>query len=152
MVFWKGKIELYLPKYTYAPGENITGEINLKLKKSIKARGLNVCLKGVEITTKVSRGADGSSRTKTNRVTLCDIEIPVDGEKEYKEGKYNFELPIPPDALDAPSKADGVLGGVMDAVDFINRTNRRTEWSVKSYLDIPKGFDVSKTQKIVLKK
>ncbi|UCF09291.1 MAG: hypothetical protein JSW28_09565, partial [Thermoplasmata archaeon] len=47
MVFWKGKIELNLPKYTYSPGENITGEITLKLKKSIKARGLNVCLNGV---------------------------------------------------------------------------------------------------------
>ena len=95
MVLWKGKIELHLPKYTYSPGENITGEINLKLKKSIKARGLNVCLKGVEITTKVSRGADGSSRTKTNRVTLCDITIPVDGERNTRKESTILSCPFP---------------------------------------------------------
>ena len=73
-------------------------------------------------------------------------------QKEYKSGSYNFELPIPSDALDGPQEPEGAVGGIVKTLEFASGTRRRTEWTVITNLDIPKGFDVSKEQKIALQK
>jgi hypothetical protein len=148
--FWKGKIELKVPTYTYAPGETIKGEVTLELKKPTKARKITIRLVGAELTTR-REFSGGSYRTHHHRVNICDILIPLDGEKEYKEGKYDFEITVPPDALHDRNIRNGALGGVVEAVEIVTGTDRHREWYLEANLDIPMGFDVSKKQDIVIR-
>jgi len=84
--FWKGKIEIVLPKYSYSPGEKTEGEIDLKMKKPKKARELTISLIGKEIITKYVVRSDGRRRTRRESITICDLKIALDGEKEYSGG------------------------------------------------------------------
>ena len=86
IAFWKGKIELMLQKHSYSPGETINGEIHLKLKKPIKARKIEIRLLGQEKITSRHVSSRGGYHTRTNTYTICDVRIPLDGEKDYLNG------------------------------------------------------------------
>ncbi len=150
--FWKGKLELTLDKYTFAPGETITGNINLKLKKRQKARKMEVKLLGQEKTSERYRRSDGSMGHRTHIHTICNISIPLDGEKEYHKSDYKFEITIPPDVLDVGARPDGTLGTVLQAAEYLSGRRRNLVWKIIANLDIPWGFDVSNKQKIVVRK
>ena len=145
--FGKGKIEMTLNKYGFGFGETITGTVNLQLKKPYQARGLYVMLLGEEITKKQVRGSDGHMRTETHRHTIWDQKIPLGGEQEYSGGQYNFQLPTPAQAPYAQAPG-GTMGNVVQAATFLTGQNRRHEWHVIAFLDIPKGFDVKKKQQV----
>jgi hypothetical protein len=148
--FWKGKIELNMPKYSFHPGENMTGTISLKLKKPIKARKVEVRFLGQEKITRRRRSSDGRMRTDTDTITICDIEVPLDGEKEYQNETYDFNITVPPDVLETAKRPDGALGGLLQAAEYMSGQRRRKEFHIIANLDIPMGFDVSKKQDIVI--
>jgi hypothetical protein len=153
MLFGKGKIEMILGKYNYKPGESITGDINLKLKKTIRARGLTVQLIGEET---ISRRSSRQDRSETNRI--YDVKIPLDGEKDYKGGTYKFEMKIPETILDRTYKKEeapgGKIGTAVKAFKYLTSEPERTrtivDWHVIANLDVPKAFDVTKKQQITI--
>lgn len=148
--FWKGKMELKLDKYSFDPGENIKGTLIYKLKKNTKARKITIRLIGEEKQTSRRRDSDGHMTTDTRTVKFFDLEIPLDGEKDYKEGSYDFNVPIPKNLFDPGQRPKGVVGDIVGALESLGGSRRDIQWTLMANLDIPKGFDLSKKQKIVI--
>ena len=146
--FWKGKIDLKISKHNYSPGETIKGTLHLKLKKPTKARKVTIRLLGEEKVTRRRRDSQGRSRSSTRTYRICDVLIPLDGEREYSEDTFEFEVPIPKEVLQG--RPDGVAGDVIGALEFMGGTRRRIIWHLIGNLDIPMGFDLSKKQDIVV--
>jgi len=141
--FGKGKIEVFLEKYNFSHGETIKGRITLKLKKPVQAKALKVGLVGEKATTqygKTPRGGMSSSHRKTH---FFDFKMPLDGEKEYLEGKYNFEIKIPANVLQTPSPG-GAVGDIVKGIQLLSGKDVKISWYVIAKLDIPFGLDVSK--------
>lgn len=133
--FSKGKIEIILEKFNFSPGEIIRGKVILKLKEPIRARALKVALVGEE--QRFSR-KKGSSKSK-----IFSFEMPLDGEKEYLEGEYNFEIKIPQNLLTLP-QIPGAVGEIIKGLQILSGVGARISWYVVAKLDIPSGLDVSK--------
>jgi hypothetical protein len=147
--FMKGSMEIKLPKHNYVPGETVKGQLTLELKKATKARKLTITLFGQEIVRRRVTDSRGT-HYDNDYITLCDVTIPLDGEKEYKKGQWDFSVPIPTDVLSRNPRPEGTLGKVVDTMEFVSGTKRNIEWSMKANLDIPWGADVSKNQDIVI--
>jgi hypothetical protein len=135
--FGRGKIEVFLEKYNFSPGENIKGRISLKLKKPIRAKALKVGLVGEKKTTQY--GASSTSQRKTH---FYNFEMPLDGEREYLEGDYNFEIKIPANVLQA--QPGGAVGDIVKGIQLLSGKDIKISWHVIAKLDIPSGLDVSK--------
>jgi len=138
--FGKGKIEVVLENYNFSSGETIKGKVILELKEPLRAKALKVGLIGEKIVyERTSQGRD-----VPRIIHIYSFEMPLDGEKEYLNGEYNFEIKIPADILQ--SRKPNILGDI----DFIKgglritSTNERLSWYVIAKLDIPMGIDVSK--------
>ena len=148
-LFGPEKMILTLENFNFYPGEKIKGTVNINLKKPMKARKLEVGLYGER--RERHRGSDGKTHTKV--VTVYDFVIPLGQEGEYQKGDYDFEIPIPDDILmiGARQRPQGALGAVTDIASALGgHREYPIEWFVKSQLDIPMKFDVSKKQKIVI--
>ena len=160
-MFRKGKIELFLSKYGYMPGDSITGNLNLLMKKAKKpviARDLSVALVGREKVRTTSRG-----KTEWTTNDIFDLKIPLDGEKEYTGGAYEFDIRIPETILEgtvAPPEPEGQEGTAMKAAKAVRylavgaerktRTRSRVDWYVVANLDIPRSLDVHKEAQITI--
>lgn len=156
----KGSIEVFLSKYSYLPGETIEGKINVKLKKPIHARGLKVELTGEQTLTTRSGGgilASGTSReTRTEKSQIYHFEIPLDGEKDYYEEEYAFQIKIPDDlknvALGHVNLPECTVGTVLKTIQAFSGTSQNVavSWHVRAYLDIPRSLDVSKKASVTI--
>src|SRR3989344_8742198 len=137
--FGIGGIELKLEKYEFVPGEVIKGHVSLKLKKPIKARKLGIALFGMRETRQLCAGSGRSY----SQDYVFNFEKPLDGEKEYLQGEYDFELKIPANVLEG-SYGSGALATVAKAAQFLGGALTNTKWFVEASLDIPMGLDVRK--------
>ena len=52
--FGKGSIEIQLEKYNFSPGETISGNVSLKVKKQEKAKAVTIRLIGEQKTSNFS--------------------------------------------------------------------------------------------------
>jgi hypothetical protein len=139
----KGKIVINLQKYNFAPGETVTGSINLKLKKPVQAKSLKVGLLGRMHNTQYSRGGRSDRYQKA-----FEFKQPLDGEKTYPVGEkiYNFNIKIPKDILSS-RYLQGALGSAIKAVQIISGNISSIKWYITSNLEMP-GFDISKKVQI----
>jgi hypothetical protein len=165
----KGKISITIQKTGYAPGDTISGNVALTLKKPVNAREVSISLIGEEITTggggKVGWGGGrtsggvgtmgGAGSTKIERI--YDFKQQLDSEKEYNEGReYHFEMKIPADILGAgPQMPEGKLGQVLKVAQTVATvtgaiSRRRLQWYLLAKLDIPGGLDISKRVDITI--
>jgi len=156
-LFGKEKITMVLDKYDYAPGEKISGKINLNLKKPVHARKLAVRLYAIRkdvSTGGVTRAMGGKSGTSYHRNKIYDFKQPLDGEKDYQNEKYSFEMKIPADVLRNAGSNKGELGekaqAIIGAASMLAGHSRRLDWYVVSYLDVPAKLDIKKKQQIVI--
>ena len=152
-LFGPDKITFTLEKYDYKPGEKITGQVKLNLKKPVSARKLEVSLIGKrKIKQHTSRGSS------THYDKIYDFKMPLSGEKEYHKDQFDFSIPIPDDILNMKTSRQrvqdnleeklGAAGSVIGAVAMGGRTI--ISWSVKAQLDVPKKLDIKKSQDIVI--
>jgi len=158
----RNQIDLILDKYSFKPGDTITGKINLKLKKPMMARKISVALVGIRIIrmTGMSVGPVrvGSSKQNQDQIyNIYNFEIPLDGENMYFNELYPFEIKIPVDILQSAQQVQppaGLGGGLTEFVLTMQQSflaaNSRVEWSVETKLDIPRGTDIRKSQQIVI--
>jgi len=155
-VFGRGKVEVKVQKTHYAPGDIISGDVILALKKPIKAREASVSLVGERITTQTSVGMGGgqtSMTTQQQRARVYDFKQQLDGEKEYAPGQeYHFEIKIPADILSVSpgmQEIEGKMGQAMKvaqtAAALTGRLpSQRIKWYLLARLDVPRGLDISR--------
>jgi len=107
-VFHKGKINISIQRTSYAPGDTISGDVALTLKKPVEAMGVSIFLLGEEITSGGGGILEmilrrGSVTVKQQRRRIYDCKKILDGEKEYNGGReYHFEIKIPADIPQMP--------------------------------------------------
>ncbi len=141
----KGKIDVTIQKTYYAPGDTISGNVALTLKKPVKARKLSISLIGEQMVTttqeRTSVGLGGYSKSKsttTRQVRVYEFAQPLDGEKEYSQGgEYPFETKIPADILSARPQTTYAAKSPV-------------KWYLLAKLDIPGGLDISKKVDITI--
>jgi len=171
-MFGKGKIDIAIQKTSYAPGDTISGNVALTLKKPAQAREVSISLIGEEITTgsggtvgwgggstygKTWGGGTMSTGGGSTIQRIYDFKQQLDGEKEYTEGReYRFEIKIPADILGmGPQTPEGKLGQVLKVGQTVAAITgaiprRRLQWYLMAKLDIPGGLDISKKVDITI--
>jgi 2',3'-cyclic-nucleotide 2'-phosphodiesterase (5'-nucleotidase family) len=163
-MFGKGKINIAIQRTNYAPGDIISGDVALTLKRPVKAREVNISLIGEHKTTQTTprgggtMGGGGTSMsTTTKTVRIYDFKQQLDGEKEYSEGReYRFEIKIPADILGiGPQTPEGALGQALKVAQTVATftgaiPRRRLQWYLLAKLDIPGGLDISKKVDITI--
>jgi hypothetical protein len=165
-MFGKGKINIAIQKSHYVPGDIISGNVSLTLKKSVKAREVSISLIGEHKATQTTPGIGGamggggmSMSTTTKTVRIYDFKQKLDSEKEYSQGgEYHFEIKIPADTMSMRpqiSEVEGKLGRVMKVAQTAAAMTgaipfQRIKWYLLAKLDIPGGFDISKKVDITI--
>jgi len=165
-MFGKGKIDIAIQKTYYAPGDTISGNVALTLKKPVKAREVSISLIGEHKTTQtapqvgVTMGGGGTSMsTTTKTVRIYDFKQQLDSEKEYSQGRdYHFEIKIPADTMSMRpqiSEVEGKLGQVLKVAQTAAAMTgaipfQRIKWYLLAKLDIPGGLDISKRVDITI--
>jgi hypothetical protein len=159
-MFGKGKINIAIQKTGYAPGDTISGNVALTLKKPVKARGVSISLIGEQKNTRVGgMVGSGDMSTTTQRIRIYDFKLQLDSEKEYSQGQeYRFEIKIPADILSTKPQMPelgGKLGQglkVAQAAAAITGAIpiQQTKWYLLAKLDIPGGMDIKKTADITV--
>jgi hypothetical protein len=76
--------------------------------------------------------------------------MPLDGEKEYQEGSYPFEIKIPSNILQEAPKLEGRMGTAVNVIKALSGASSHLQWSIEAQLDMPMKLDVKKSQTIVL--
>ena len=139
----KGKILIVLNNYNYSPGEAITGQVILKLKKPIDVYGLNIRLIGERRNTSYSRSAGNNHQSGTS--IIFDFAQPIDGQKFYPAGEqtYNFSIKIPRNVL---TNLSGVAEVFLKSALILSGKNSVVKWYLISTLDA-KGVNV-KSKKV----
>lgn len=159
-MFDKGKINIMISKTSFAPGDTISGDVALTLKKPVKARGVSISLIGEQKNTRVG-GMMGSKdmSTTTKRIRIYDFKQQLDSEKEYSQGGgYHFEMKIPADILSMKPQMPemgGKLGqGLKMAQAAAAMTGaipfQQTKWYLLAKLDISGGLDIKKKTDVII--
>jgi hypothetical protein len=164
--FGKGKINITIPKTYYAPGDVISGNVILTLKKPVKAREVSISLIGEHKTTQTTPRVGGpmgsggmSMSTTTKTVRIYDFKQQLDSEKEYSQGgEYRFEMKIPADTLSMRpqmTEQEGKLGQVLKVAQTAATMTgaipfQRSKWYLLAKLDVPGGLDISKKVDITI--
>ncbi|MCJ7669038.1 MAG: hypothetical protein MUO61_00775 [Dehalococcoidia bacterium] len=131
----KGKINIAIQKSHYAPGDIVSGNVALTLKKPVKAKELSISLIGEQrITDKHSETSISlldmgrSSSSSTRKIRIYDFKLSLDSEKEYTEGReYRFDIKIQGDIQPSPIK-----------------------WYLLAILDISSALEISKKVDITI--
>ncbi|MCJ7669039.1 MAG: hypothetical protein MUO61_00780 [Dehalococcoidia bacterium] len=144
----KGKIDIAIQKFNYAPGDTISGNVALTLKRPVKARELSVSLIGGQQITQeqatesrsIIFGDHKSQGTSTNTKSVYEFKQQLDGEKQYSQGQeyYFFEIKIPADILDKGAEMTGTI-------QFFP-----VMWYLLSKLDIPGRLDISNKVQVTI--
>ncbi|MCK4327313.1 MAG: hypothetical protein KAW41_02435 [Candidatus Diapherotrites archaeon] len=140
-----GKMELTLDKFNYATGETIKGTASLTTNKPIHAKGVFVKLFALE---KVSSTTGGSHSSSTR--TVFDFQQPLDNERDYNGGVYDFKITIPKQPQQGDQKAVQMAQTAAAAINALQGKfqSRNLKWFVEAKLDIPGGRDISKKVQI----
>jgi len=165
-MFSKGKIDITIQKNHYAPGDIISGNVSLTLKKRVKAREVSISLIGEHKTTQTTTGVGGpmggggmSMSTTTKTVRIYDFKQQLDSEKEYNQGReYHFEIKIPADTLSMrplTSEVESKLGQVLKVAQTAAALTgaipfQRIKWYLLAKLDVPGGLDINKKVDITI--
>jgi hypothetical protein len=165
-MFGKGKIDISIQKTHYAPGDIISGNVALTLKKPVKAREVSISLIGEHKTTQTTPRVGGamgggamSMSTTTQTVRIYDFKQQLDSEKEYSQGgEYGFEIKIPADTLSMRpqvTEVEGKLGQVLKVAQTAAAMTgaipfQRIKWYLSAKLDVPGGLDISKRVEITI--
>ena len=138
--FGQKQIEIVLEKLNYSHGENIKGKVVLNLKNPTHAKALKVGIIGMKSITETS-AINGRSSTTRRGSTIFNFEMPLDAEKDYLQGEYNFEMKVPGE-VSQPSTPQGVAGDVIKAIQILAARESDVKWYVIAKLDIPMRLDV----------
>lgn len=161
----KGRISISVQKTSYAPGDTVCGNVVLTLKAPVKAREVSISLiaeqwvvsRHEQSSFGISGGGIGGGHSKSSfkqKVRVYDFKRPLDGEKEYTEGReYRFEIKIPADVARMPEPEGEVrrASKIAQAVNLmLEDRSSPIKWYLLAKLDIPRGRDISKKLEITI--
>jgi len=165
-MFGKGKIDVTIQKTHYAPGDIISGNVALTLKKPVNAREVSISLIGEQMITSREKesgwgigGYSSSSSSQARRERIYEFKLPLDSEREYSQGReYRFKIKIPADIMGGTSQTPEVqvkLGQVRKVVQMAKvmtgaAPSSPVKWYLLANLDIPHGLDISKKVDITI--
>ncbi|MCX6771698.1 MAG: hypothetical protein NTX79_06600 [Candidatus Micrarchaeota archaeon] len=131
LVWRKSKqMELKLDKASFAIGEQVTGNIILKLDKPKQARGLKLEFYGVKTT--------GSGKHSHHEV-ICQTSIDLSPARMYQRGEsIPFSIGVP-----ASVRAYISLSSASSTWEKMAIVDARLEWNVKATLDLPGEIDLA---------
>lgn len=143
----KGTIEIRLDKYQAAPGENISGNVLLKLKKDVESNELTVSLIGEVKKTKTSIGSNGKRDTSQATERIFEFNLPLDTKKTYNIGEktYPFSIKVPKSIDNTSPALEGVGGTIVKTIMTLSGTNSQIRWFIQAHLDA-KGLDLNSKQ------
>lgn len=143
--FGAGKIDLKLGKTVFSPGEMIQGNVILKVNKPTKANGVKVIINAVRRSTRYTSG-----RRTSYTETPYNFEQELDVEREYQaeERTYKFQLQVPEGIGKKPDLGNEALGQLVNVASMLTGSSSNIRRNLTAKLDIPMGFDVSKTVQI----
>jgi len=147
----KGKIDIAIQKYNYAPGDIISGNVALTLKKPVQARGMSISLIGTG-KQPPDRDFDGTVHYHM-REHVYEFKQQLDGEKEYSEGReYRFAIEIPSDILSKQLRSKRTREFTLTRKGFkeIAIQFQQIRWYLLAKLDIPHGPDTSKKVEVTI--
>ena len=145
--FGKKQIDVILEKFNFSPGETLKGKITLNLDKPVHAKQLKVALIGERISTIMERRPNGSTNPHQEKTYVFNFQMPLDGEKDYLQGEYTFEIKIPTNVLQN-IPLEGKIGGILKTIQALSMTGAKISWFVQANLDIPMKIDISKKVQI----
>ncbi|MDO8508974.1 MAG: hypothetical protein Q7S27_04795 [Nanoarchaeota archaeon] len=137
----KGKIAIELEKFEYSTGEEIKGQVILKLRKEVKATALNIGIIG-ERKQKSSFGRKSSSQKNA----VYEFKKPISGEKIYPAGESKFDF-----KLKTPSNIESKINSGNATVDTMMNTMLSyagmIRWYVVAELEVA-GLNIKKKVQI----
>jgi hypothetical protein len=142
----RGKLNIVLNNYNYSPGDTISGQISLELKKQIQSKGIFISLYGEQ--SQESYDAI-KKRTETRTERIFEFRQPIDGERSLTPGQpinYPFMIKIPSNVIS--KLPDGVLGNLVKAAQFLSHDRSNTKWYLLAHVVTPKSIDMRKTVQI----
>jgi sporulation-control protein spo0M len=145
--FGKKQIDIALEKYNFSPGETVKGKVFLTLDKSVHAKQLKVALIGEQISTTMQRMPNGTMNRTQEKTYVYNFQMPLDGEKDYQQGEYTFEIKIPANVLQN-IPLEGKIGGILKTIQALSMAGARISWYVQANLDIPMRLDILKKVQI----
>lgn len=146
----KGKIDIAIQKYNYAPGDIISGNFTLTLKKPVKARGVSISLIG---TGKQPSEETAEETMHHFQEQIYEFKLPLDREKEYSgRQEYRFEIKIPADILSKQLRSKRTREFTLTRKGFkeIAIQFQQIRWYLLAKLDIPRGLDISKKVEVTI--
>ena len=157
--FGVGKVEISIPKKNYKPGEEITGNLLLTVKKPAKARGVFLKIFAEQRFREIRIQNGAQHETQVMR-QIYTFQLCLDGEKEYpvtsSPTAYPFTIAVPSsahpnDGLSAP--LTNPLGNLQIAIGGLTIGGGAGPigpalWYLEGFLDLPLAFDVK--QKLAL--
>lgn len=144
-----GKMVIVPQKFNYTAGETVKGKLTLTTKKPIKGTALKISLIGTEKSSSRSMSR-GRMKSSTSTKTIFNFEMPLDGEKEYNNAEYDFEIKIPENVMQRTNQMPDIGGGLgtaLKAAKYLSSgslPNVQITWYLLGDLDIPSGRDISK--------
>ncbi len=135
--FKKGDVMIEIPSNTYSYGDTVEGNVTLKLKKPLDARGFKVRIYAKRRTKSMK---PGNNRTEYTNV-FDSVQI-LDSNKNFgtEEKTYSFKIKLPKNFVH-----NQVTSSIIKSVQLLSGNTERTYWYLQAYLDIPMGIDVSTT-------
>lgn len=148
----KGKIQITPGSFNYSPGDTVSGQLSLQLRKPVKASELSISLVGERVSynsrrTGFSRQPNyqGSNRTVQ---TVYNVKQVLDGSKEYSSGErsYNFKIKLPKNMISNFESDNAVMNTIVKTAQVIEGVNA-INWYLVGDLDAV-GIDVKKKVQI----
>jgi hypothetical protein len=141
--FGRGKIIVSIQKTSYAPGDVISGNVALTLKKPVRAKELSISLIGTGKLAPYDTGEGTTHSLSWERI--YEFKQHLDGEREYSEGReYHFEVEIPTDILTRHFRPKRSRAFTLTSKGFKEVPFGEKKWYLLAKLDIPRGLDISK--------
>ncbi len=127
----RGNVRLELARTKVAPGDTLAGKLTLALPEAIAGKRLVVTLRAQQRTVEFQR-RDGVRTPVSSRTTIFHFDRELGGAQQYDSRTIDFELVVPPDALDKQAPAGqpsdrgrGAIGRVgPDAASWAGRVER----------------------------
>lgn len=143
----KGSIQIIPERYSYSPGEEIKGQVILKLKKSASSEKIILGLKCEKRQTGVTF-SNNSRSTETTHIKIFDFNYPLDQQKQYAPGEYTYNFSIKvPTSVTSGLNLGGVAGTAGKFVELAMGQNRSLKWDLYSELKC-KGVNIEKNLQI----
>lgn len=144
-------IKINLEKSSYSPGENISGKLDLKLNKPIRAKSLTLTVIGQKYRKGMSSYLLGKKRIYNiksvgwSNYTFFKDRIQIDTEKEYFGMSYPFEYKIPENILfEAEKWKDKIPTTKIVDEMMSDEVRKETEWSNRWYLEAKLKISIKK--------